>query len=274
MKSGFQIISLCSMNGVELEPWAEAGYHCAAVDIQNEGNVKTFPSGGSIEFVSESVYDLSDNFCEGADLTFAFPPCTDLAVSGARWFKSKEEKNPGTLERAMALVHRCWDLASKSEAWALENPVSRIATQWRKSDHRFDPCEYGGYIQGGGDAYTKKTCLWVGGQFTMPSKKPVEATEGSKMHTQYGGKSLRTKNARSKTPEGWSLACFQHFSPMFPRNLMMGRPVPGICNPPEDTPLGVIMSGLLTNPAYGGSGETPFRDERMIAYKTVIKKDE
>jgi hypothetical protein len=86
--------------------------------------------------------------------------------------------------------------------WALENPVGRIEKlgglpPWRLS---FDPNHIG-------DPYTKKTLLWGRFNADLPIA-PVEPTEGSKMHSQYGGKSLATKNARSVTPEGFAYAFF------------------------------------------------------------------
>lgn len=64
----------------------------------------------------------------------------------------------------------------------------------------FDPCHVG-------DTYTKKTLLWGRMNADLPIA-PVEPTEGSKMHSKYGGKSLATKNARSATPEGFAYAFF------------------------------------------------------------------
>ena len=86
--------------------------------------------------------------------------------------------------------------------WALENPVGRIERlgglpPWRLS---FDPNHLG-------DPYTKKTLLWGRFNGDLPVV-PVEPTEGSKMHSQYGGKSLATKNARSATPEGFAYGFF------------------------------------------------------------------
>jgi hypothetical protein len=98
--------------------------------------------------------------------------------------------------------------------------VSVLATKWRKSDYRFHPYEYGGYIPYGEaqhplwpeyiapqDAYPKKTCLWTGNGFVMPTKVPVEPKKGySKQHLKLGGKSDRTKNIRSATPRGFARA--------------------------------------------------------------------
>lgn len=202
----YDVVSLCSMNAIELEPWARAGCRCLAVDIQNEQKRLRFEdTQGSIEWVNWDIFDMNPRFMFKTHFAFAFPPCTDLAGSGARWWESKGQK---ALDDAIALVQRCWDLASRADAWVLENPVGRLSTHWRRPDHYFNPCDYGGYIEGGGDRYTKKTCLWTGGKFKMPEPKPVEPIEGSKMWAKYGGKSERTKNERSKTPLGWSLAIF------------------------------------------------------------------
>lgn len=64
----------------------------------------------------------------------------------------------------------------------------------------FNPCDYG-------DTYTKKTCLW--GKFNMPEKNVVDPVEGSKLWKNYGGKSARVKEIRSKTPEGFARAFFE-----------------------------------------------------------------
>jgi hypothetical protein len=177
----------------------------------NEKRREDFESGGYIDFVPGDVYKLDSDFCKGARLAFAFPPCTDLASSGARWWKSKEEKNPGTLRRAVKLAKRCWNLIKKADAYVLENPVGRLSTNWRKPDESFNPHEYGGYIDGG-DAYTKRTCLWTGGEWESAPTKPVAPVLGSLMHKMPGGGTNKSRNARSVTPRGWSLATFQHMS--------------------------------------------------------------
>jgi hypothetical protein len=102
----------------------------------------------------------------------------------------------------------------------IENPVSVLATKWRKPDHTFHPYEYGGYIAKNDaqhprwpdyiadrDAYPKKTCLWTGNGFVMPPKVPVEPESGhSRQHLKLGGKSAKTKNIRSATPRGFAIA--------------------------------------------------------------------
>jgi hypothetical protein len=107
--------------------------------------------------------------------------------------------------------------------YMVENPVGRLSTIWRKPNHYFDPCDFGGYLSDVKaahprypniiprfDAYTKRTCLWTGNGFIMPSPKPVKPiSKDSPLHTKLGGKSLRTKNIRSETPRGFAHAVFE-----------------------------------------------------------------
>jgi hypothetical protein len=101
-------------------------------------------------------------------------------VSGARWF---QDKGLGSLIQALQLFDAAVRLAEWTGApYLIENPVSTVSTYWRKPDYTFDPCDYGGYLDPPGDAYTKKTCLWTGNGFVMPGSKRVAPFEGSKMH--------------------------------------------------------------------------------------------
>lgn len=155
-------------------------------------------------------------------LLMSFPPCTDLAVSGARWFADKKIKNPNYREEAIELVLLGDRIGrSISSSHFSENPIGVLSTNWRKYDFSFDPFEYGGYLSeddahpewpeyiAARDAYTKKTCLWTSSNFVMPPKKPIpvlESGDSVSQHAKLGGKSLKTKNIRSATPRGFSKA--------------------------------------------------------------------
>ena len=214
------ILSLFDYTTETVKPWAEAGYICYCVDIQHpagesrDGNI--IKVGADI-FTWDPPQDVQFRFCIG------FPPCTDLAVSGARHFASKQAADPEYRNKAMALVYRCRDIAeSLSVPYCIENPVSVISSEWRKPDHIFHPHQYGGYILAEDathpiwpdhiaprDAYPKKTCLWSGGGFEMPAPLPVPVPAGySAQFNKLGGKSLKTKNIRSATPRGFALALF------------------------------------------------------------------
>ena len=188
------MISCFDYSTVMAKPWADAGYLCYCVDMQHQPGERR---EGNIIKVGA---DIMNWIPPKGDIVFAafFPPCTDLAVSGARWFR---DKGLGSLIGALQLFKRSVDLAEIIGCpYLIENPVSTVSTYWRKPDHTFDPCDYG-------DPYTKKTCLWTGGGFIMPAKNRVEPTEGSKMHLLPP--SPDRANLRSQTPEGFSMAVFK-----------------------------------------------------------------
>lgn len=176
-----------------VKPWADAGYLCYCVDMQHApGEARS----GNIIKVGANMLDWLPPRGEIAFAAF-FPPCTDVAVSGARWFR---DKGLGKLISSLQLFKRSVDLAELIGApYFLENPVSTVSSYWRKPDHVFDPCDYG-------DPYTKKTCLWTGNGFVMPTKNRVEPTEGSKMHLLPP--SDERANLRSATPMGFAFAVF------------------------------------------------------------------
>ena len=224
------VISLYDYTGEALKPWAKKGYTCHAFDIQHDeaSLVDRFEGGGSISFHKADLHDhknLNAIYYAFADqpvsFGMAFPVCTDMAVSGAAWFKKKAEADPLFQQRAAQHAIDCAGLFDDLGCpYFIENPVSVLATKWRKPDHTFHPYEYGGYIAkddaqhplwpdyiADRDAYPKKTCLWTGNGFVMPPKVPVEPESGhSRQHLKLGGKSAKTKNIRSATPRGFAIA--------------------------------------------------------------------
>ena len=226
------VLSLYDFTGEALRPWAEAGYDCHAFDIQHDDTrVDTFTGGGSITYHKADLHNIDNLFeilevYQGQDVAFgmAFPVCTDLAVSGAAHFARKAEANPGFQTDAVTYAMWCGELFEDLRIpYFIENPVSVLATKWRKPDHRFQPYEFGGYIPlcqadhprwpdyiAPRDAYPKKTCLWTGGGFVMPERKPVAVADGySTQHLKLGGKSQRTKDIRSATPRGFAIATYE-----------------------------------------------------------------
>ena len=170
------VISLFDRTMNIVAPWALAGFLCYCVDLQH-------PPGeqreGNIIRVGANVQEWLPPFAP-VKVVFAFPPCTDVAVSGAKWF---HDKGIGSLIEALQLFEAALRIAGWTKApYLIENPVSTISTYWRKPDFIFDPCDYGGFLTPPGDAYTKRTCLWSGNGFVMPKTKRVAPNEGSRMH--------------------------------------------------------------------------------------------
>ena len=195
-------ISLFDTSGVMLKPWAEAGYDCHNFDMQNINEQR--------DGMGFHEWDAFSGFLPLQEVAFvaAFPPCTHLAVSGARWFKGKG------LKALAESIHLFGISAEYCEArgapYMIENPVSTISTYWRQPDYKFHPCHYSGYI-GGDEFYTKETWLWTGGGFVMPPrdmgpglfKKP----DTTYIHNQPPGP--ERANIRSRTPEGFARAVFE-----------------------------------------------------------------
>jgi len=226
------VLSLYDYTGEALKPWAEAGYTCYAYDIQHDGTkAETFDSGGFIVYANADLHDkdMLDHLLmvyrrKQVIFGMAFPVCTDLAVSGAAHFKAKAERDPEFQTKASKHARWCADLFDALGCpYFIENPVSVLATKWRKPDYSFHPYEYGNYIHddeaehprwpeyiAAKDAYPKKTCLWTGNGFTMPWTDPVEPENGhSRQHLKLGGKSAKTKNIRSATPRGFARAVYE-----------------------------------------------------------------
>lgn len=179
-----------------VKPWAEAGFLCYCVDTHHEAgeHIK-----GNIVKVGADMLDWLPPL-ENIAISFFSPPCTNVAVSGARWFR---DKGIGALINALQL----FEISIKIAEWTrkpyiIENPVSTISSYWRKPDYIFQPWEYG-------DLYSKKTCLWGGNGFIMPKaihkEKPLGVTEKIwKM-----APSADRSDKRSESPMGFANAVFE-----------------------------------------------------------------
>lgn len=193
------VLSLCDRTGVMVLPWLEAGYECWIVDVKHPRGVHR---DGRLVRVGEDVQFLH---APPADIVFAFPPCTHLAVSGARWF---QDKGIEALHNAIGLVVSCKGICEASGApWMLENPVGTLSSYWRKPDYTFQPWQYG-------DTYTKKTCLWTGGGFVMPEPWIAHKPADVKASIHLMPPSADRGDKRSVTPEGFAQAVFQVNEPL------------------------------------------------------------
>jgi hypothetical protein len=204
-----RVLSLCDFSGNMIKPWLVAGFECWIVDPKH-------PSGIHQDGNLVRVGSLAEHFLPPMGeyaVAFSFAPCTDLANSGNR---HKQAKGLLRFAEAVGLFAWCLQICEWTGApYLAENPVgslSGLQPYFRKPDHIFDPCNYGGYLTPPGDAYTKKTCLWTGNGFVMPEPRAVEpinvCSQGSWVQT-LGGKSERTKELRSMTPKGFAQAVFE-----------------------------------------------------------------
>jgi site-specific DNA-cytosine methylase len=140
--------------------------------------------------------DVRDVLGDGWDLMIAHPPCTHLAVSGARWFKDKRE------EQAQALTFVLDLLAAPIPRIALENPVSIISSHVRKPDQIIQPWQYG-------HGETKATCLWLK---NLPKLRPTNIVEGRVARVHLMPPSPNRWKERSRTYEGIAAAMAEQWS--------------------------------------------------------------
>lgn len=192
MDSPKTILSLCDYSGIWSGPYLANGYSVIRIDIKNGQDVRL------LEFLAEDVYGI-----------LAAPPCTHLAGSGARWWKTKGES---ALLDALSIADACTraSLIYNPKFWALENPVGRLRKYYGPPKFIFHPYQYAKLADNPiEEAYTKRTLLW--GNFIIPSPEIIGDVSmppvlGSKMHRLPPSSNRST--LRSLTPTGFAKAFY------------------------------------------------------------------
>lgn len=130
--------------------------------------------------------DVRDILHDGWDLMIAHPPCTHLAVSGARWFDGKRQEQAEALQFVRDLME------APIPRIAIENPVSIISSRIRKPDQVIQPWMFG-------HGETKATCLWLKG---LPMLVPTNIVPGREARIHRMPPSPDRWKERSRTYEG------------------------------------------------------------------------
>lgn len=147
-----RVLVACEFSGVVRRAFAARGHDAWSCDL--------LPSeDGSDRHIIGDVRDILD---DEWDILIAHPPCTHLAVSGARWFKDKKKEQSEALEFVRGL------LDAPIPRIALENPVSVISSRIRKPDQIIQPWQFG-------HGETKATCLWLK---NLPELTPTNIVAG------------------------------------------------------------------------------------------------
>lgn len=146
-----KILIACESSGKVRDAMIDAGHDCISADLL-EGEGKYFR-----DHYKGDIFDVLDNprgygTFKDIDLMIAFPPCTDLCVSGARHFKNKiaDGRQGKSIDFFMRLVN------ADIPKIAIENPVGIMSTRYRKPDQYIQPYQFGHDV-------SKKTCLWLKG---------------------------------------------------------------------------------------------------------------
>ena len=205
------VLSLFDRTGTMVLPWLEAGYECWIVDLKHKRGVHR--EGRLVRVGADVLAWLPPRRSYAA--AFSFSPCTDQAVSGARWFADdSRDKGLAGLARAVSMVERSRDILAWTEApWMLENPVGTIASYWRKPDAYVHPWQFAGWNEDiERENYTKKTGLWIGGGFVLPDTKPAPEPHRHDIHAMAPSEDRADK--RSVTPTGFARAVFVANEPL------------------------------------------------------------
>lgn len=182
-----RILVACEYSGIVRDAFAAKGHEVWSCDLLETERLGNHYKG-----------DVRDMLKESWDLMIAHPPCTHLAVSGARHFAAKQAS--GVQEEALYFVRMLLD--AQIAKIALENPISIISSRIRKPDQIIQPWQFG-------HGETKATCLWLKG---LPKLEPTNIVGGreSRVHRMPPGPD-RWKD-RSRTFAGIASAMASQWS--------------------------------------------------------------
>ena len=174
-----KVLVACEYSGAVRDAFIRAGHDAMSCDF--------LPTDVPGPHYQGNVLDVIG---DGWDLMIAHPPCTHLAVSGARWFKEKQKEQAEALDFVRLL------LAAPVPSIALENPVSIISSRIRKPDQVVQPWQFG-------HGETKATCLWLK---NLPLLKPTNIVDGREARIHRMPPSPDRWKERSKTYVGIAAA--------------------------------------------------------------------
>ncbi len=138
-------------------------------------------SGGHPEWHLQQ--DVTELLKQKWDMIIAFPPCTYLTVTGNRWFNIERYGDKAIkrhADRKEAIDFFMMFAYADCEKIAIENPVGVMSSEWRKPNQIINPYQFG-------DAFEKKTCLWLKG---LPELKPTNIVEPPKRTEFKSGKTM------------------------------------------------------------------------------------
>lgn len=172
-----RVLVACEFSGIVRDAFIARGHDAWSCDL--------LPTEREGPHIQGDVLEVLDR---GWDLMIAHPPCTHLAVSGARYFAAK--RADGRQQAALDFVQRLLD--APIPRIALENPVSIISTRIRKPDQIIQPWQFG-------HPETKATCLWLK---NLPKLVPTDIVNGRKSMVHHCPPSKDRWKIRSRTYQG------------------------------------------------------------------------
>lgn len=167
-----RVLAACEFSGRVRDAFAARGHDAWSCDL--------LPAPGR-----HICGDVREHL-EGWDLIIAFPPCTYLCSSGARWWRNRQAEQQAAIE----FVRLLWD--APCTRVAIENPIGRLSTVWRRPDQIIQPWMFG-------HGEVKATCLWLRG---LPLLHPTEVVSGRSARIHRMPDSSRRSLIRSLTYPG------------------------------------------------------------------------
>ncbi len=173
-----RVLVACEESGVVRDAFRANGHEAFSCDLQPNASPWHLQCDARIAINLGPI---------GWDMIVAHPPCTDLAVSGARWFKNKgaERINSALDFVRLFLDHSC-------PLICVENPVSIISTRIRRPDQIIQPWMFG-------HGETKATCLWLKG---LPLLRPTNIVDGRAPRVHHMAPGPNRARNRSRTLSG------------------------------------------------------------------------
>ena len=138
MRKPLRVLVACEYSGTVRDAFRRRGHDAMSCDLLPTDVIGPHYQGDVRDLLLPDAWDLM----------IAHPPCTHLAVSGARWFKDKQAEQAEALDFVQLLM------AAPVPWIAIENPISIISSRIRKPDQIIQPWQFG-------HGETKATCLWL-----------------------------------------------------------------------------------------------------------------
>ena len=142
MRGDMNILVACEESGIVRDAFLQRGHNAISCDLVSSSAAGPHIIGDALDAIASQQFDL----------LIAFPPCTHLASSGARWFPAK--RADGRQQDAIQFVRAL--MAANIPQIAIENPVGVISTQIQRPSQIIQPWQFG-------EDASKKTCLWLQG---------------------------------------------------------------------------------------------------------------
>ena len=185
-----RILIACEYSGRVRDAFAEYGHEAISCDL--------LPCEGRQD-LAHYQGDVTDLLQDSWDMVIAFPPCTHLASSGARWFEKK--KKDGRQQQGIDFFRLFTEL-SHVKYTCIENPIGIMSTYYRKPDQIIQPWMFG-------HPETKATCLWLK---NLPLLTPSNVVEGREQRIFKLPPSKERAKLRSLTYQGVADAMAQQWS--------------------------------------------------------------